>query len=70
MTNWELLEKKIAESGLRRMYIYKEVGITRAGWSYKKKKNIDFSVSQISALCDVLQIKKLSEKERIFFAKM
>ena len=70
MTNWELLERKIDESGLRRMYIYKQVGISRSGWNHKKKNNGDFSVNQITALCEVLHITRLSEKEQIFFAKV
>lgn len=70
MTNWELLEKKIDESGLRRAFIYEKVGISRSGWNHKKKTKGDFSTVQISALCDVLRITRLSEKEQIFFAKM
>ena len=70
MTNWELLEKKIDESGLRRAFIYEKVGISRSGWNHKKKTQGDFSTVQISALCDVLRITRLSEKEQIFFAKM
>ena len=70
MTNWELLERKINESGLRRAFIYEKVGISRSGWNHKKKTKGNFSTTQITALCDVLRIKKLSEKEEIFFAKM
>lgn len=70
MTNWELLEQKISESGLRRAFIYEKVGISRSGWNHKKKTKGDFSTVQISALCDVLRITRLSEKEQIFFAKM
>lgn len=70
MTNWELLEQKISESGLRRSFIYERVGITRSGWNHKKKTRGNFSTPQISALCDVLHITRLSEKEQIFFAKM
>lgn len=70
MTDWDLLEKKIDESGLRRAYVYERVGITRSGWNHKKKSNGNFSTPQITALCDVLRITRLSEKEQIFFAKM
>lgn len=69
MTNWELLEKKIDESGLRRSFVYESVGITRSGWSHKRKIHGDFTQTQIKALCDVLRITRLSEKEQIFFAK-
>lgn len=70
MTNWELLEQKINESGLRRAFIYEKVGISRSAWNHKKKTKGNFSTPQISALCDVLRITRLSEKEQIFFAKM
>lgn len=69
MVDWKLLEQKIEDSGLRRAYVYQSVGITRSGWCHKKNGNGDFSAKQIVALCDVLHITKLSEKEQIFFAK-
>lgn len=69
MTDWDALERKVDESGLRRAYVYKSIGITRSGWNHKKKNKSDFKPVQISALCDVLRITKLSEKEQIFFAK-
>lgn len=67
MTDWELLEKKIDESGLRRSFVYESVGISRSGWNHKKKSNGDFTQTQIVKLCDVLRITRLSEKEQIFF---
>lgn len=70
MTDWELLEKKIDESGLRRSFVYERVGITRSGWNHKKKSKGDFSPTQILRLCEVLHITKLSEREQIFFAKV
>ena len=70
MTNWELLDKKIEESGLRRGFIYERLGISRSAWSQKRNGRADFSASQIQALCEILHITKLSEKERIFFANL
>lgn len=70
MTNWELLEQKITDSGLRRDFIYDKLGVTRAGWSYKKTHDVDFTQTQIARLCEVLSIDDLNEKEDIFFAKM
>ena len=69
MTNWELLDKKIEESGLRRAFIYERLGITRSAWSHKRSGRTDFTASQIQTLCEVLHITRLSEKEQIFFAR-
>ena len=70
MVNWELLDKKIEESGLKRGYIYENLEITRYGWSKKRTRGTDFSVKQIHTLCKLLNIKSLREKDEIFFADM
>lgn len=69
MTNWELLDKKIEESGLRRAFIYEKLGITRSAWAHKRSGKSDFTAAQIQTLCETLHITRLSEKEQIFFAR-
>ena len=70
MTNWELLDRKIEESGLRRAFIYESLGITRSAWSHKRHGRTEFTAAQIQTLCEILHITRLSEKEHIFFAKL
>lgn len=68
MTNVELLNKKVEESGLKSAYIAKRLGISRASWYNKIKGKSQFTAGEIKELCDVLHIKSLREKEEIFFS--
>lgn len=69
MTNTELLEKKIEDSGLKKSYIAKAIGLKSTFGLSKKINNItEFKASEIDALCELLNIETLEEKEAIFFA--
>lgn len=69
MTNTELLNKKIEESGYKRNYIAKAIGLKSAyGLSKKINNETEFKATEINALCELLKIDSLEEKERIFFA--
>lgn len=69
MTNTELLEKKITESGYKKSYIAKSIGLKSTfGLSNKIKNKTEFTASEINALCELLKIETLEEKEEIFFA--
>ena len=70
MTDVELLKKKIKESGLKESAIAGKLGISRTSWYYKRKNKSPFKVNEINALCDILHITSLREKERIFFSNM
>ena len=70
MTNTELLEKKIKDSGYKKSYIAKAIGLKSAfGLAKKIKNESEFKASEISALCDLLKIESVEEREAIFFAK-
>lgn len=69
MTNTAELEKMIAESGLKKSYIAKAIGLSRQGFKNKCENKTPFTSKQISGLCEILNITKLTDKERIFFAK-
>jgi hypothetical protein len=70
MTNTELLEQKIAESGYKKSYIAKAIGLKSAyGLAKKIRNENEFKATEINALCDLLNIDSLDEKEQIFFAK-
>ena len=69
MTNTTLLEKKIEESGLRKSYIAKELGLSTYGLSLKIKNVNEFKASEIDKMCLVLGITNLEERCAIFFAQ-
>lgn len=69
MTNTEELERLIKESGLKKSYIAKEINLSRQGFKNKCENKSPFTSKQISKLCEILKITKLTDKERIFFAE-
>ena len=68
MTNTELLERAIAASGYKKSYIAKVIGIGPETLGRKIRNNSEFTASEITALCELLGITSLKEKEAIFFA--
>lgn len=68
MTNTELLNARIDSSGLKKSYIAKALGIRTDTLSRKINNEREFKASEINALCDILGIECLEEKEHIFFA--
>lgn len=68
MTNTALLEEAIRESGLKKVYLAKKVGLTAAGFYNCCNNKAEFKASQINTLCDLLGIEDLARKEAIFFA--
>lgn len=69
MTNTEELERLIDESGLKKSYIAKKLQLSRQGFKKKCKNESLFNTFEINILCDLLNITKLSDKEKIFFVK-
>lgn len=69
MTDTKELERIIKESGLKKSYIAKELKLSRQGFKNKCENKSLFTSKQIKQLCEMLNITKLAEKERIFFAK-
>ena len=69
MTNTEELEKIIKESGLKKSYIAKTINLSRQGFKNKCENKNPFTTKEIIGLCELLNITKLTDKERIFFAK-
>ena len=65
MTNTQLLDERIKESGLKIGYIVEKLGISRQAWDRKKKNIIPFRVAEIYVLCDLLHIDD-SEKPKFF----
>lgn len=69
MTDTKLLREAISKSGLKLCYIAQAIGITRQQFSKKVNNHVAFNQYEIEALCNVLGIKSLRDKEAIFFAK-
>lgn len=67
MTDVELLDSKIKQSGLTIKYIVSKLGISRTSFYKKKNGEWPFNQYEIERLCKVLNITTLKEKESIFF---
>lgn len=68
MNNTALLEEKIQQSGLKKTYLAKKVGLSMAGFRNCCINKAEFKAGQIQVLCDELGITSLKEKQAIFFA--
>ena len=69
MTDTKLLEEAINESGKKKSYLAKKVGVSRAGFYNIIKNRAKLNAEQIDILCYELGITSLKRKESIFFAK-
>lgn len=70
MTDTNELNRVIHNSGLTKSYIAGKLGITLYSFQMKRENKSQFTAEQIKILCELLNIRSLKEKERIFFAKM
>jgi hypothetical protein len=68
VTNTEKLNIYIQASGLKKSYIAMKLGINPATLARKINSVQEFRAREITALCELLDIKTLAEKEAIFFA--
>ena len=69
MVDTQLLDGRIDDSGKKMSYLADKMGITVQAFRMKRKNLSEFTSDQVSVLCDELDIKKLSDKEKIFFKK-
>jgi hypothetical protein len=70
MTDIELLELKIQESGKKKGYLAGKVGLSLGGFYNCCNNKAEWKASQIDILCDELNITDLNERQAIFFAKV
>lgn len=68
MTNVKLLEEKIQQSGLKKGFIAEKIGVTPNTFTALLNNKTEFKVSQIRAICQVLNICDDAEIKAIFFA--
>lgn len=69
MTDTIELNRIIHNSGLTKSYIARKLGITLYSFQRKRENKSQFTAEQIKILCELLDIRSLKEKERIFFAE-
>ena len=67
MTNIQMLEEKIQQSGLKKAYIAKKIGVTPSTFSALLNNKSEFKASQIRTICSVLNIQDDAEIKAIFF---
>lgn len=68
MTNVELLRAKIEQSGKKKGYLAEKCGLSYAAFNRRVSGAVEFTSSEIQALCVELGITDWAEKEAIFFA--
>ena len=70
MTNTKLLRSIIDKKGLKMKYVAERMGLSAYGFQLKVENKKEFKTSEVTALCDILEIESLEQKEKIFFAKI
>jgi hypothetical protein len=68
MTNTSLLEQYIEQSGYKKSYIARQLGLTAYGFSLKVNNKSEFKGSEMDILCNLLKI-DVKDRMAIFFAK-
>jgi len=69
MTDLVKLRQIIDDRGYKLTKLAEYLGISRQSMSRKMNGHNSFTAAEISVLCDVLCITRLSDKDAIFFAK-
>jgi hypothetical protein len=68
MTNTKLLEKKIKESGKKKVHLCRVLGVSKPTFRKLLTGQSEFKTSQVKILCEELGISTPEERETIFFA--
>lgn len=69
MTDTNALRELIENRGLKMKYVAEYLGLSAYGFQLKVENRQEFKTSEVKALCELLGILSLKEKERIFFAQ-
>ena len=67
MTDTMALKELIARNGLKMKFVAEYLGLTPYGFQLKVENKQEFKTSEVAALCELLKINSLKEKEQIFF---
>lgn len=68
MVNTQLLDEAIKESGKSKTHLAKKCNMSIQSFRLKRKNVYPFTTDDVDTLCDELDIKTLTRKEKIFFA--
>lgn len=69
MTDTVLLKKKIKDRGVKLGFLVERLNTSYHWLNQKIENKRDFKAWEIIAMCEVLEITDLEERDRIFFAK-
>lgn len=69
MTNSLAVRNLIKKRGLKLSFIAEKLKITRCCLSMKIDNRTEFKSSEIAALCEILNVESLEQKEKLFFAQ-
>lgn len=67
MTDSKELRSLIEEKGFKLKYVAEYLGLSSYGLSLKIDNKREFKASEVLALCELLEIRSLKKKEKIFF---
>lgn len=67
MTNTELLNQEIKNSGLKKSWIANQLELSTFGFQKKVNNETQFKAGEIQKLCELLNITSLRHKDEIFF---
>ena len=69
MVDTQLLEEAISASGKKKTYLADAIGCTVQSFRMRCTNKYEFKSNEVAILCKELGINKLTDKEKIFFAK-
>lgn len=69
MVNKEELNKRIKDSGLKKTFLAKALGLSRQGFFNKCEGIQEFNADEINILCKLLKITKATDKVYIFLTE-
>lgn len=69
MVNTRRLTIAIDESGLKKQFLAEKLGLSIVTFWRKVKGESEFKLSEVVKLCELLKIRDVNERDRIFFAK-
>lgn len=69
MVDTQLLDERIAKSGKRKSYLAEKCGMSLQTFRMKRLNISPFNTDEIEALAKELDIRTMTDKERIFFKK-
>ena len=67
MTDTNAVRKIIKDKGLKYSYIAERIGITPYSLQLKIDNKREFTVTQVTKLCDLLHITSLTRRQELFF---